>query len=77
MWLQVKKFANRLHQLGICFKKGEYYLVIYDFLVRFHGRQNEIWFVADRCLDTAWLLFASHQIIIKQYSMALCIIKKQ
>ena len=46
---QVKKFANRLQQLGLCYKKDEYYLVTYDFLVRFHGRQNEIWLVADRC----------------------------
>lgn len=47
--LQVKKFGTRLRQLGLCFTPGEYYLVTYDFMARFHGRQNEIWFVADRC----------------------------
>jgi len=47
--VEVRKFANRLQQLGLCYKKDEYYLVTYDFLVRFHGRQNEIWLVADRC----------------------------
>lgn len=45
----MKKFATRLRQLGLCFKAGEYYLVTYDFMVRFHGRQNEIWFLSDRC----------------------------
>ncbi|XP_057374478.1 uncharacterized protein LOC130695367 isoform X2 [Daphnia carinata] len=47
--IEVKKFGSRLQQLGLCYKPAEYYLVIYDFMVRFHGRQNEIWFLADRC----------------------------
>ena len=45
----MKKFGSRLKQLGLCYKPDEYYLVVYDFMVRFHGRQNEIWFLADRC----------------------------
>ena len=45
------KFGQRLHQLGLCYRRGRYYLVVYDFLVRFHGRQNEIWLVAERCPD--------------------------
>ncbi|XP_064116634.1 uncharacterized protein LOC135222478 [Macrobrachium nipponense] len=42
----------RLTEFGACYKDDEYYVVIYDFIVRYHGRQNEIWIVAENCKAT-------------------------
>lgn len=42
----------RLSEFGECYKDDEYYVVIYDFIVRYHGRQNEIWIVAENCKAT-------------------------
>ncbi|KAL7633569.1 UNVERIFIED_CONTAM: hypothetical protein RMT77_016102 [Armadillidium vulgare] len=42
----------RLTEFGACYKDNEYYVAVYDFIMRYHGRQNEIWIVAENCKAT-------------------------
>ena len=46
---ELQRFRTRLTQFGLCYYYHEYYIAIYDFIVRFHGRQNELWVLAKTC----------------------------
>lgn len=46
---ELGRFTGRLRQFGLCYQDDEYYVVVYDFVVRFHGRLNEIWLIAKTC----------------------------
>ncbi|XP_037071937.1 uncharacterized protein LOC119093141 [Pollicipes pollicipes] len=45
----VTAFHGRLDRLGLCYRRGEYFVAVYDAAQRYHGRLNEIWTVAQRC----------------------------
>ncbi|KAK4306348.1 hypothetical protein Pmani_021824 [Petrolisthes manimaculis] len=49
---ELSDMKYRLSEFGACYKDDEHYVVIYDFIVRYHGRQNEIWIVAENCKAT-------------------------
>ncbi|KAG7172256.1 uncharacterized protein LOC121862125 [Homarus americanus] len=49
---ELSDMKYRLSEFGACYKDDEHYVVIYDFIVRYHGRQNEIWVVAENCKAT-------------------------
>lgn len=49
---ELSDMKYRLSEFGACYKDDEHFVVIYDFIVRYHGRQNEIWIVAENCKAT-------------------------
>jgi len=50
---EVAAFRSELDALGLCYRPNEYYVAVYDFIQRYHGRLNEIWMVARHCHRTA------------------------
>ncbi|XP_045123007.1 uncharacterized protein LOC123511298 isoform X2 [Portunus trituberculatus] len=49
---ELADLKHRLSEFGACYRDDEHYVVIYDFIVRYHGRQNEIWVLAENCKAT-------------------------
>ncbi|KAF2366790.1 SOUL hem-binding protein [Trinorchestia longiramus] len=49
---ELSDLRYRLTEFGACYREDVYYVVVYDFISRYHGRQNEIWVVAENCKAT-------------------------
>ncbi|CAG0922592.1 unnamed protein product [Notodromas monacha] len=49
---ELRSFKHHLRAAGLCFNESSYYVAFYDFLVRFHGRQNELWLSATTCVES-------------------------
>jgi hypothetical protein len=46
---ELQKFRTKLTEYGLCYVENKFYIAFYDFIVRFHGRQNELWLVVQHC----------------------------
>jgi hypothetical protein len=46
---ELQKFRAKLTEYGLCYVENKFYIAFYDFIVRFHGRQNELWLVVQHC----------------------------
>ncbi|XP_037081464.1 uncharacterized protein LOC119102207 [Pollicipes pollicipes] len=46
---EVTAFRAELDALRLCYRPDQYFVAVYDFIQRYHGRLNEVWLVARRC----------------------------
>ena len=46
---EVAGFRRQLDDLRLCYRADQYFVAVYDFIQRYHGRLNELWVVARRC----------------------------
>ena len=48
---EVTEFRQELDALRLCYRPDQYFVAVYDFIQRYHGRLNEVWMVARRCRE--------------------------
>ncbi|KAF0299320.1 hypothetical protein FJT64_027892 [Amphibalanus amphitrite] len=48
---EVAEFRRQLDALRLCYRPRQYFVAVYDFIQRYHGRLNELWMLTRRCDD--------------------------